>query len=379
MHNSILSFNLRGIIACLALMCGIFAQGCASPSPPECKCDAAITKLPLEQPDAGGSALYGLVVNYSGHPSCHDGLLCVEDPLPTGLTCDPNNPAYMSPSATNPDWDCSCNGGSSVKCCYNQPLPPASTNLPIIQVPVLVALDAPRTVHNCASILQDFPGSFEDNTDANNTSCVDSKVLPCQSYHEHYLSGVIDNFAIQGPPESPSPSPDLLTWFHTYYGPTVRDYDATNSDQNFAHTFTNLVPQPGHFLAGGTLTLAVRCPQSNDAMSLRFTDLSLPSGYDPQIWVQYFYGAPLNVPCNPATTSTFTLDLNNLPPSLPPGPPSLTSVLSGITPHGFLDVTVQDDTGIDYLALDLDYQCRKKGGGSMDPTGVVTAMPAQAE
>jgi len=164
---------LRGLAA-VGLSAAVVA-GCGHP--PECACDAALTKLVLEPPVAGGEGRFGLVVNYHGNELCDDGELCVDDHLPPGMTCDPNDPAYDGGSL-NTDWTCACNGGTDVRCCLNDALPTSPTTLPTIQVPVLVAPDVPGKGKNCASIAQDFEGSFEDHTDDNNMSCVKFGVLP---------------------------------------------------------------------------------------------------------------------------------------------------------------------------------------------------------
>lgn len=167
---------LRGIAAiCLSAAVVAVTAGCGHP--PECACDAALTKLVLEPPVAGGEGRFGLVVNYHGNELCDDGELCVDDHLPPGMTCDPNDPAYDGGSL-NTDWTCACNGGTDVRCCLNDALPTSPTTLPTIQVPVLVAPDVPGKGKNCASIAQDFEGSFEDHTDDNNMSCVKFGVLP---------------------------------------------------------------------------------------------------------------------------------------------------------------------------------------------------------
>lgn len=171
----------RNLVAlCLPVAAAAVTAGCPlltqQAAEPECACDAAITKLALNEPVAGETGLYALVVNYGGHELCEGGQLCVDDSLPAGLSCDPADPAYTNPSALNPDWTCSCTGGSVVHCCLSAELPSSPSGLPIIYVPVLVAPDAPDSIRNCASIAQGTKGSFEDNTPANNTSCVETGV-----------------------------------------------------------------------------------------------------------------------------------------------------------------------------------------------------------
>lgn len=160
--------------ACLPAVAAMATAGCGLL--PECECDAALTKLVLDEPVAGGAGQFGLLVNYNGHSLCDDGDLCVEDPLPGGLTCDPDDPAYGSSSTVNPDWTCACQDGAVVRCCLNAELPESATTFPLIHVPVLVAADAPGKLKNCATIAQDFPGSFEDHTTDNNTSCVETEL-----------------------------------------------------------------------------------------------------------------------------------------------------------------------------------------------------------
>lgn len=178
MNTNLVSLKLRsnrtptrGItLACLSAAVAAVLASCGQP--PECACDAALTKLVLEPPLAGGEGVFGLVVNYHGSELCDDGELCVEDHLPPGLTCDPNDPAYNGGSP-NTDWTCTCNGGSDVRCCLNGALPTSPTTLQRIQVPVLVAPDVQDKGKNCASIAQDFEGSFEDHADDNDMSCAE--------------------------------------------------------------------------------------------------------------------------------------------------------------------------------------------------------------
>jgi uncharacterized repeat protein (TIGR01451 family) len=185
MHTNNLSLKLRshrpllrGIAAvCLSAAVVAVTASCGPP-PPECACDAALIKLVSEPPVAGGDGLFVLFVQYHGDETCDGGELCVDDELPQGLTCDPNDPAY-SGGSPNTDWTCTCDGGSAVRCCFNSALPSEPATLPMIQVPVLVAPDAPKNEKNCASIAQDFPGSFEDHIVDNNMSCAEySPVQP---------------------------------------------------------------------------------------------------------------------------------------------------------------------------------------------------------
>lgn len=458
--------------------CGLLSRA----TPPECECDAALTKLVLNEPVAGGAGLYGLVVNYGGHPLCDNGDLCVNDDLPPGLTCDPSDPAYGTSSPVNPDWTCTCTGGSHVRCCLNADLPTSPTTLPVVYVPVLVAQDAPASVKNCASIVQ-LHGTFADNNEKNDKSCVESRVqkrkvdltlekshdlplvhggegvfhlvvsnlgdgpatgftvtdiLPagfhfagttspgwtCTSvveagglHHEtvtcafagtlspatstsldlgvdlggqetfhpkedqncatvaakgdihpgndsdcdpycidvqtHLLSGVDDGFNNGNGTESPAPSPYVQGWIAANYAfSDVRDYDVATSNRYFATTFTDLAPPPGQALCGATVTLRVKCDDTNDAVLLRFTD---ENGVDlPQAWSHFLETAPFNAPCFGGTSTLITLDLANLPPDQN----GTTNLLPGLAAHGFLDVLVQDDTAVDYVSLDVAYCCQ---------------------
>ncbi len=65
----------RNLVAlCLPVATAAVTAGCPlltqQAAEPECECDAALTKLALNQPVAGETGLYALVVNYGGHKLC---------------------------------------------------------------------------------------------------------------------------------------------------------------------------------------------------------------------------------------------------------------------------------------------------------------------
>lgn len=152
------------------------AGGCADP--PVCQCDAAITKIPLTPMTVGGTGTFGILIDYSGHPLCGPGKICIHDTLAPGLTFN-----SASPSA----WSCT-QSGQDVRCCFQGPLPTAHTALPMLTLTVDVSPNVGDNIKNCASIEQGNTGDFADADGANNTSCTGATVirtdLSIKKWHE---------------------------------------------------------------------------------------------------------------------------------------------------------------------------------------------------
>ncbi len=153
----------------------------AAPAGDGCHCDASLKKVGPPSLVAGQQARYQLFVSYSGHESCSGGALCVEDALPAGLTCDPQNPAFASRKSATPQrptvnagWACTCTEGARVRCCLTGELPREARALPAIVVPVNVAAEtrAGSRLENCATIAQGFDKSFADTNASDDRSCV---------------------------------------------------------------------------------------------------------------------------------------------------------------------------------------------------------------
>ncbi|MBU8895173.1 hypothetical protein DRW03_02780 [Corallococcus sp. H22C18031201] len=151
-----------------------------------------------------------------------------------------------------------------------------------------------------------------------------------------YTGGIADNFA--APTEPASPSAGLLTWIAAnYMYPGTRDYDEGGADRYFGTTFTNLT-RNGR-ICGATLRTQVFNGGLNDSFGLKFVDttgaLLVPA------WGRRI--STLGVPS--LTTGTINLDLAALPGGV--------NLLPTLNAQGFLDVTVDDDSAVDYVTLTL--------------------------
>ncbi|MBJ6766160.1 hypothetical protein JGU66_35865, partial [Myxococcaceae bacterium JPH2] len=151
-----------------------------------------------------------------------------------------------------------------------------------------------------------------------------------------YTGGIADNFA--APTEPASPSTGLLTWIAAnYMYPGSRDYDEAGADRYFGTTFTNLT-RNGR-ICGATLRAQVFNGGLNDSFGLKFVDSSgallVPA------WGRKF--GTLGVPSQ--TTGTINLDLAALPGGV--------NLLPTLNAQGFLDVTADDDSAVDYVTLTI--------------------------
>jgi hypothetical protein len=172
----------------------------------------------------------------------------------------------------------------------------------------------------------------------------------CQKpYKIVYQGGVKDNLATSNGLELAHPSPAFTQWIlNSYHVPTLRNYDDSGFDRYFGETFN--LARPGAHIVSATLEIGVRNDDATDALGIGFVDAQ--GGFtNPQ---EYFY-ARLNSPqlgIQVGQYQAVTLDLGNLPPTGHP-----TSLISLLNSKGWLDVYVQDDSPVDYIALTVKYEC----------------------
>jgi hypothetical protein len=170
---------------------------------------------------------------------------------------------------------------------------------------------------------------------------------PCAPYDTADTAGVNDNFSLANGPESPSPSADLMTYMvNTWNVPPPRNFDDTQYDHWFGHTFTGLAPENETDICDATLNTVVSNNGDNDATWLLFVDNS--ANLTGPLYVEYL--SNLGVPAS--TTGPISINIS----SIPGGPGFLTQM-----ENGWLDWVVQDDTAIDFGTLSVSYCCRDDG------------------
>jgi hypothetical protein len=177
---------------------------------------------------------------------------------------------------------------------------------------------------------------------------------PCEPYDTSSSAGVNDNFSTSNGTESPSPSPDLLTYIATVYWPAPgsRNFDDYQIDRWFGHTFTGLEPENGADICDATLTTAVANQHYNDSLALFFIDNTGTA-------VGASWGASLASLGVPAwSTGPISINIGSVPGGA--------AILAQME-NGWLDFIVQDDTAVDHVTLRVHYCCRGTGTPS---TGV---------
>lgn len=155
-----------------------------------------------------------------------------------------------------------------------------------------------------------------------------------------FTSGVADGFAL--PTEPVSPSAGMLAYIAANYAfPGSRPHDDVSVNRWFATTFTNL--RRNGPICGATLRMTVRNLGSNDSMGFMFNGpggTALATGWGASL-------ASLGVAYN--TIGTIVLNLGALPGG--------GNLLPTLNAQGFVDVFVQDDSGVDVATLVIT-QCR---------------------
>jgi len=188
-------------------------------------------------------------------------------------------------------------------------------------------------------------GSYDVNLEA---TC---NVTPCQCNFQVLVQQetltlsacVCDDFG--APEESPAPSTALLNWIaDNYVGPTgSRNCDDTSMDGYWAHTFLSLAPVAGCQIESATLAIIINNNDSafeNDTMTLGF----IKNNDSLWAWSRYL-GPPFtpNLDIDLRDTEIIVLDL------------AAEGLLDGLTSNGFLDVAVEDDSGVDCATLEIVY------------------------
>lgn len=216
----------------------------------------------------------------------------------------------------------------------------------------------------------------------------------CECETSQFVAGINDNFAL--PRELTSPSVALRDWLlNNRPGRPFHEFDevpaltsGVASDSRLAHTFTAL---PSTIL-GATLTTRVKAggtginseiAEGTDTIRLGFATGSDSGAVENRVWERRFGdlpGAPVGLfsPSRLWTSGdveSFVLDLSSLPSTARLGEidPSPVNVIPLINANGFLDITVVDETGVDYIAMDV-----KHTNGRVVPWVGVPVGPPQA-
>lgn len=179
-------------------------------------------------------------------------------------------------------------------------------------------------------------------------------------------AGRADNFSTSGATEGTYPSLALLQAFGLS---THAGFDESQMDRFFVHTFW--LPA-GNCLKSARLEIKAKPLGSNslvanDTIGLRFS--GVPGS---PMWSSYFGSGQsstglLSSPwflTNYSGGHVFTLDLGSLPGG--------TNLLPWLQSQRFLDVAVQDDTTVDYMALNLEFcECAGVAEPVLDTISVV--------
>lgn len=168
-------------------------------------------------------------------------------------------------------------------------------------------------------------------------------------------AGLVDNFL--GGPDPANPSPELATLLIT-----TANFDELNSDANVGHTFADL---PGNIVSA---TLEIHLKANNvpgvetDGIFISFVDDTTTALVDDIVWKRtfgdYAGGGTVFDVADPGLLTpgvswaagneyTFTLDLS----ALPEIDGSTVNILALINENGFFDITVGDETMVDYFRL----------------------------
>jgi hypothetical protein len=173
---------------------------------------------------------------------------------------------------------------------------------------------------------------------------------------EVFQSGVPDDFDTSNGAELAEPSEGLKKAINygSGYPSSWRGYDTTVSNRWFGHTFTNLKAN-GLEICGATLEIKVRSENElfyNDRIGIQFTyeDGSRAE----QAWSHTL----IELGDSSQSTKVISLDLSDLPQS--EYEEHTHNLISALNSHGFLDINVQDDTGVDYVKLNIEYCCNSQ-------------------
>ena len=176
---------------------------------------------------------------------------------------------------------------------------------------------------------------------------------PCDQPTVTVLSAgtVTDDFT---GPEPATPSPALVQRLPA--GTPLKGFDSCQTDSVFAHTFSQLPP----CIVGAQLRIRLKACGSqaadNDTIGLSFT---LPDGtLLTNRWGRYIgagnaFAGLLGSQWSPGSVATFTWNLN----ALPNADGSFTDLIPQLAQLGFLDITVQDDSAVDFIELRIVSCC----------------------
>ena len=214
---------------------------------------------------------------------------------------------------------------------------------------------------------------------SNDFGTIESNTVPvdvyCDCDDQIFTGGLDDNFAL--PAEITSPSSDLeRVLLERRPGRPFHEFDQipvvmplVENDSRLAHTFVGL-PQD---IVAAQLTMRVQAggsgdntliAEGTDSVRLGFTTAqSTAASNDDRVWERRFG----DLPGEPTglfdegqiwtrgDTRLFTLDLAELPTTARLGEtdPDAISLIEQLNQNGFLDVTVVDETGVDFMLLEI--------------------------
>jgi len=177
------------------------------------------------------------------------------------------------------------------------------------------------------------------NHSCNSISCTDS----C-------LSGRVDEFVTSDGDEPTSPSPALIQYYNARNIPFYTQFDDVETEDQFIHTLFDTCStcwQDTTCVAGARLTIRMKAGSgypTNDGLTFREDGISVYSIYIKDLnFIEYGSSS-----WNNGDVNTFHLDLANLPPRS-----GITNILATLQ-DGDLDITVQDDTSVDFMSLEID-------------------------
>ncbi len=157
-------------------------------------------------------------------------------------------------------------------------------------------------------------------------------------------------------PVAATPSANLLTRLHAAGIQSFKSFDQCTVNSFLAHTFNNLPS----CITTATLTIRLKpCGDTcyNDSIGLSFTGAG---GILSSSWGRYLGGGNpsaglvTNNWCSYTGGQVFTFDLSALPQ--PNNAPQV-DFISALNANGFMDLTVQDDSGVDYAILNVVSCC----------------------
>jgi hypothetical protein len=168
-----------------------------------------------------------------------------------------------------------------------------------------------------------------------------------QPYELVYQGGVKDNLVASNGAELAHPGQYLVNWVQTHYSiPTLRNYDEGGSDRYFGETFN--VARSGAHIVSATLEIGIENNDWNDALGIGFVDAQ--GGLSNT--QEYYYARLTNLGIPEGQYQVINLNLENLPTGY-----GNTDLIPLLNSKGRLDIVVEDDSAVDYIALTVQYEC----------------------